>query len=180
MHLWVSSSGGFLLLQVVFFFFPGLSGCTFIFCEHCLVVGFCYYRLYFSGFGFCCWLSLFRDWMAPHPHICLLFAPSSGWFLLLQAIFFLVLFDFYFWLYPFLLTDSKRGHILLDALDLFPWTREIRTDTSRSCGYSWAMRCPESWFGLGMDSGNPRYAHKSGSFLVGVHHFLVVSHFSLI
>ena len=65
------------------------------------------------------------------------------------------------------------------ALNLFPWLVAVRIDRSGSHGYSRAVR-PESWSGVGVSSGEPRDDHQSGSFLVGVHHFLVVSHFCLL
>ena len=87
--LWAPPSGWFLLLQAIFF----------------------------SGFGFCCWLPLFTDWVALHPSA----VSATFWlvFVTTGCIFFpLVLVDFCFWLYLFLFIDSKRCHILLGTR---PW-----------------------------------------------------------
>jgi hypothetical protein len=62
---------------------------------------------------------------------------------------------------------------------LFMWPVVFRIDVCGSHGYGRTRR-PESQFGVGVGSEKPRDAHQSCSFLGGVHHFLVISHFCLI
>lgn len=57
---------------------------------------------------------------------------------------------------------------------------QLAIDISRSCGYGTSGRHPESQSGVGLGSGELRNAYQFGSFLVGVHHFLVISYFCLI
>ena len=65
-------------------------------------------------------------------------------------------------------------------LNLYLSPVQLGTDVSEICGYGGARRSPESRSGADVGSWEPIVAHQSGSSLVSVHHFLVVSLFCLI